>query len=516
MANGGVRAGVLAFPPASISAGWKTPVAVCFGAGLISALGFEPVALVPAFVGGTAVFLAMLRGVSWRHGAVLGLAYGIGQNLVSFAWLIDCIHDFGGFSWTATGIVYGFIAFEVALYLALFGALIAVLAKGPGAFLAVAPFLWCAAEWLRTGMFSWGWNLSGYVFADWPVALQLADLGGVYMLSWLVVLLSAGLAVSLEMPFRALAALGVVVVGVTGYGHYRLSQSEASPEPSLAIGMVQGNIAQARKWDPAYRDDILRTFFELTAELSGDVDLVVWPEAAIPLFLQKSPETRAAMAALSRRVGAPVLTGADTVRPGDDGGWRYFNSMLLLDGADALDRRYDKHHLIAFGEYLPLRAWLPDGVGKLTVGHEDVTPGPGPATLDWGKAVLGPLICFEVIFPGEVRALAAAGARVLVNATNDAWFGESIKPQHLAMSRVRAVENRLPLIRVANTGISAAYDAWGREVVRIAPNHRGTARAMVAPGPGGSPFAWFGPLWVVLCFLGPAVAVAARFREVAR
>ena len=506
----------MAFLPARAFTGWRARTAVCFGAGLISALGFEPFALVPAFVGATAVFLAMLRGVSWRHGAVLGLAYGVGQNLLSFAWLVDCIHFFGGFSWAATAIIYGFIAFEVALYLALFGALVPVLARRPGTFLAVAPLLWGATEWLRTVMFSWGWNLGGYVLADWPIALQLADLGGVYMLSWLVVLLSAGLAVCPEIPFRALAALGVVVLLVTGYGHHRLSQGAESREPALSIGLVQGNIPQARKWDPAYRDDILRTFFDLTAALSGDVDLVVWPEAAIPLFLQKSPETRAAMAALSRRVGAPVLTGADTLRSTEGGGWRYFNSMLLVDGGDAPDRRYDKHHLIAFGEYLPLRGWLPEGVQKLTVGSEDVTPGTGPATLDWAKAVLGPLICFEVIFPGEVRALAAAGARILINATNDAWFGESIKPQHLAMSRVRAVENRLPLIRVANTGISAAYDPWGRELVRIASNHRGTARAVVAPGPGGSPFAWFGPLWVVLCFLGPAVAAAGRLRRAGR
>lgn len=166
----------------------------------------------------------------------------------------------------------------------------------------------------------------------------------------------------------------------------------------------------------------------------------------------------------------------------------------------------NKHHLIAFGEYVPLRNLMPDFIQKLAFASGDLAPGPGPRTLPWDGAIIGPLICFESIFPGEVRELAASGAEILVNATNDDWFGEAVKPQHLAMSRVRAVENRLPLVRVANTGISAAYDAWGNELAVIDSGVRAGKLVSVAPGPGGSPFRWLGPPWIVLCFLGPFMA----------
>jgi apolipoprotein N-acyltransferase len=219
---------------------------------------------------------------------------------------------------------------------------------------------------------------------------------------------------------------------------------------------------------------------------------------------------------VSETIGSPILTGMPMVETTPDR-WKYYNSMVMLTQDRSLTRRYDKYHLVPFGEFIPFRSWMPGTFRKFTEGTEDFSRGLGPVPMAWDKGAIGPLICYEVIFPGEVRKLAAAGARWLVNITNDAWFGDAAKPQHLAMTRMRAIENRLPLIRAANTGISAVFDHMGREIGRLEPHWR---TALVAPVPAGlnnSHFrqygAWWSAAWIVLCALLVMAALLLRHRN---
>ncbi|MBF0424155.1 MAG: apolipoprotein N-acyltransferase, partial [Magnetococcales bacterium] len=355
-------------------------------------------------------------------------------------------------------------------------------------------------EWLRTWLFTgFPWNLAGYAWSPRETILQIADLGGVFLLTWLTVFVGAALAVPWRRPvpwlgsFLALGLAVTLLTGAHGYGVWRLDhlhQLMAAPGTTpLRVALVQGNIPQITKWVPENQDQTMKIYLDLTRTLVPPLDLVIWPETAVPFFLQLNTSYQERIGRISAKIGAPILTGVPTANPEQHNGqrtWRFFNSVVLMNETGTMDRRYDKHHLVPFGEFIPARWMVPRSIEKLTGGGDDFIPGPGPFPLPWEKGDLGILICYETIFPEEVRQLAEAGARWLINVTNDGWFGESAKPQHLAMARMRAVENRLPMFRVANTGISAAFDAMGREVVRIAPNQRDHIQVTILPGPTGS------------------------------
>ncbi len=247
------------------------------------------------------------------------------------------------------------------------------------------------------------------------------------------------------------------------------------------MGVVQPNVDQAVKWDTAYREETLARFDRLTGQLGSATDLVIWPEAATPFVFEREPVYQLQLIALANRAQAPILFGSPAIRFYPDRRPYLLNSAYLLSPDGQLLGRYDKHHLVPFGEYIPLKSSLLMFLDKLVEGIGDFEAGPGPTILTMtpkprssaaGMAgttprpvKFGVAICYEVIFPNLVRQFAANGAEFLVTVTNDAWFGPSSAPsQHFAMVVFRSVENHLAFARAANTGISGFIDPFGRIV----------------------------------------------------
>jgi apolipoprotein N-acyltransferase len=281
------------------------------------------------------------------------------------------------------------------------------------------------------------------------------------------------------------------------------------------VGVVQGNIDQAQKWDPEYRERTLATYFSLTEALAEKgLDLAVWPETAMPFAFQDPVPERALVEAFARQAAVPLLFGAPAYAEGPKGD-ESRNAVFLVDREGRASGRYDKMHLVPFGEYVPLGRYLPF-LSKLVQGVGDFTPGPGlrPLALSPAGPAVGPLVCFEVIFPALAAEHAAKGAQVLAVVTNDGWFGRTSGPyQHLAFAAWRAAETGLPLVRAANTGVSAVFDGRGKLLAATALGARDAFAATVevaAPRrtPQGWVRPWVGPLCLALAL--PAVFAMVR------
>ena len=361
----------------------------------------------------------------------------------------------------------------------------------------VFPCLWVTLELIRTYALSgMPWGLLGYSQYRQIEIIQIADHMGVYGVSFLIVLVNVALAEFLSwlMPyfrnFRParlpweLAAMAALLVTLSWqYGLVTLSETPFSdvPRSSITIGVVQPNVDQAVKWDTAYREETLARFDRLTEKLGRATDLVVWPEAATPFVFEREPVYQLQLMALANRAQAPILFGSPAVRFYPDRRPYLMNSAYLLAPDGQLLGRYDKHHLVPFGEYIPFKSSLLFFLDKLVEGIGDFEPGTGPtvltlppkpksATAGTAGTTLRPInfgvaICYEVIFPNLVRQFAANGAEFLVTVTNDAWFGPSAAAsQHFSMVVFRSVENHLAFARSANTGISGFIDPFGRIV----------------------------------------------------
>ena len=361
----------------------------------------------------------------------------------------------------------------------------------------VFPCLWVTLELIRTYALSgMPWGLLGYSQYRQIEIIQIADHMGVYGVSFLIVLVNVALAEFLSwlMPyfrnFRParlpweLAAMAALLVTLSWqYGLVTLSETPFSdiPRSSITVGVVQPNVDQAVKWDTAYREETLARFDRLTEKLGRATDLVVWPEAATPFVFEREPVYQLQLMALANRAQAPILFGSPALRFYPDRRPYLMNSAYLLAPDGQLLGRYDKHHLVPFGEYIPFKSSFLSFLDKLVEGIGDFEPGTGPtvltltpkpksATTGTAGTTLRPInfgvaICYEVIFPNLVRQFAANGAEFLVTVTNDAWFGPSAAAsQHFSMVVFRSVENHLAFARSANTGISGFIDPFGRIV----------------------------------------------------
>ncbi|MBF0455258.1 MAG: apolipoprotein N-acyltransferase [Magnetococcales bacterium] len=483
----------------------RIPAYLCVIAGMVSVRGLPPIQEELTMMVGFGTFFILLFGTTVRRGAWLGFLFGLGHFTLSFSWLVTSIHTHGGFPLPLALLALLIFSAVISLYSALFGALLPRIAPRAEILPLAAPALWVVTEWLRVRLFTgFAWNLTGYGWNGRDYLVQVADLGGIYLLSWLMLFPAAILAL-LWIHHKEIkrVALGcgsiLVVLGLANlYGYIRLDANTESANwaPPLKVALIQGNIPQEKKWDPRFKREGFSRYIDLSRSLSEPVDLVVWPETAVAFFLQGSPKAMEEISQLSQHLGAPLLTGGPMADKEQDGSWLFYNSAILLDESGNQDRRYNKHHLVPFGEYIPFREYMPDSITKVTEGTSDFTPGPGPVPLAWGQGAIGMLICYEVIFPHEVRQLATTGVRWLINITNDAWFGEAAKPQHLAMARMRTIENRLPLVRVANTGISAAFDQYGQELGRIEANQKGVLTVALPRGHGQSLFRRMGHIWI--------------------
>jgi apolipoprotein N-acyltransferase len=441
------------------------------------------VALIPLHVA--------LDGLSRRTQAFwLGWLAGIISSTGIMSWVVTAMNTYGKVPVVFSYGIMLLLTAYLGLYIALYSAGVVwfrMLMPRYGLF--AAPCLWVTLELLRTYLFSGlPWSLLGYSQYRQLDLIQIADHLGVYGVSFLIVLTNVALAelyLWLSPLFRGfrparlpweLVTTAAMLVGLSWAYSTSLIASEGSERPKavLQVGVVQPNIDQAVKWDQAYREETLRRYDRLTESFGYGTDLVVWPEAATPFIYEREPVYQLELVAMANRASAPLLFGSPAVRFDADRKPFLLNSAYLLSPDGQLLGRYDKQHLVPFGEYIPLKSSLLFFLEKLVEGIGDFQAGPGPTVLsfqlkgsDGGgparRVKLGVVICYEVIFPDLVRRMAMGGAEFLVTITNDAWFGDSSAPyQHFSMVVFRSVENHLAFARAANTGISGFIDPFGR------------------------------------------------------
>jgi apolipoprotein N-acyltransferase len=330
-------------------------------------------------------------------------------------------------------------------------------------------------EYLRgTLLTGFPWNLIGSVWAFHAPMMQGLALFGAYGLSLVTVCAAVAPAALADAGASTRTrwssfGLGIALVAVVWIGGaVRFVGAPLDTVPGVRLRLVQPDVAQSLKWQPELRAEIMQRLLSMSAQPSDGPrpTHIIWPETAVPVFLEHSPLDLAAIGKVTPPDGA-LITGAPRIRrTGDrENAVQLWNSIHVIDAQGRIRANYDKFHLVPFGEYMPLPAFL--GRLALAADRTDFSPGPGPVTLAIaGAPPASPLICYEAIFPAHVTAPWEDGAvrpQWLLNVTNDAWFGISSGPyQHLASARMRAVEEGIPLVRAANNGVSGVYDAYGR------------------------------------------------------
>jgi apolipoprotein N-acyltransferase len=457
------------------SAGWRRWL-LAFFAGIFSALGFAPFGFFPAFLVSYAVLVLLIDGAAqerhrFRAVAVTGWSFGFGQFLAGLYWV--------GYAFTVDASAHAwqipFVAVLLPGGLALFTAAacaVSILYWRAGAdrilfFAAVYSIF----EWLRGHVLTgFPWNLAAYVWGAAPGVMQSAAVVGAYGLTLLTLLLSASLAEFASRrtgAWRLPVGLASLFLLIWAGGEARLAFPDAGTVPGVRLRLVQPNVPQAEKYPLRYR---LRNWMRLVelskAPAANQPTHIIWPEAAPPFLLTASPGALEQVKALTLD-NRLLMTGVVRAQA-TDRGYRYLNSFFIFSHGAQLIGIYDKSHLVPFGEYLPLPQLLHAlGVNKLVEMPDGFAEGPGPQTFAIpGAPKAGPLICYEVIFPGAVVGTERPGW--IVNVTDDSWFGPSTGPyQHLLMSRMRAIEEGLPIARNANTGISAVIDPLGRVRARL-------------------------------------------------
>lgn len=491
------------------------PVAVVIGLGVLAALGQAPWSLwylaVPALAGvmWLVAGAAHPRAAFWR-----GWWAGAAQFAVALNWIVDpflVAPERDG--WMAPFALV-FMAGGLALFWGLAGWLAVAATRNTVARLWAFALAMLGFEALRGYLFTgFPWALTGHIWIGTPVD-QLAALGGALLLSAWALGLGAALATAGARALggrrwrgaAVLAAAGVALGLAWGWGVARLA--EPAPEaPGVPLRLVQGDVPQDQKWQPELIEGFFRRHLDLT-RLSSEVApaLVIWPESAVPFLLESAG---GALEAIGQAAGVPVVFGVDRRVRDAEGARHYYNALAVIDPQGEITAVYDKYHLVPFGEYMPLLGLFADRFGGLAArALSGYTPGPGPVVLDLGPAgrVL-PLICYEAVFARSLWT--AVRPDWILQITNDAWFGTRSGPyQHLAQARLRAIEAGLPLVRAANTGVSAVIDARGRIEASL---DLGVMGVLDAPLPGAraiTPYArvgdapWNVGLALALAWLG--------------
>ena len=430
------------------------------------------VALVP--------LLAALANLSARESFRIGFMAGLVHYLTLLYWVVPVMRTYGYLPWYLSVAILFLFAAVLALFPAVFSMALAAAGRTPVRCLIAVPLIWVALEYVRTFLFTgFPWALLGHALYLRQHLIQIADLFGAYGVTFLIALSNAAvftvlthvrrwqwrhLPVSKPLLFGAVGIFAVALLLTWIYGAWRIRAIDtlSTAAPKARVAVIQGNIDQAIKWNPAHQVAAITTHQRLSqAAKSENPDLIVWPESATPfyLFFDQRP-TEMVMAGIEK-AGIDFLVGSPSIaKQGEQ--VIYYNSAYLISPATKSVSQYDKTHLVPYGEYVPFESWFPF-LGKLVAQVGDFQPGKPGKTLSWNKDALGIQICYEVIFPGLSRKLVKNGATLLINITNDAWFGTTSGPyQHFSMTIFRAVENRRALARAANTGISGFIDPAGR------------------------------------------------------
>ena len=469
---------------------------------------------------GQAFLLAYVCGVLWFAGTCY--------------WIFGTMRQFGGMSTPLALLALFLFCLYLGLYLGLFGLLLGLMA-GPGRdyrrALVAAPFLWVATELARTRITGFPWNLLGTAQVDNVPLCRIATWTGVYGISAEIVLVNVAVAAAFLVPRQKRAALLVAALAAAA-----VLQSGQLVEPPPAVGnrealLVQQNIPIAVRWSPDYFDRTLNDLTSLTLKSVADSaaqastgqapsgqssttkpDLIIWPESPAP-FYTSDPRFRTAISEMARRAGTWVVTGSIGTAPATKSGAHelIFNSAVIVSPTGEWTGRYDKVHLVPFGEYLPFPS-LFSFAGGLSKEVGEFEPGGSRVPLDATDEKLGVFICYESVFPDDVRQFASQGAQVFVNISNDGWYGDSgAWSQHVNQTRMRAVENERWVLSAANTGLTGSIDPYGRMVVRAPRKDRTTLVAPYALSYVTTFYSRHGDWFAMLCAIISLGALVERF-----
>lgn len=465
--------------------------------GGISAFGMAPYYFVPFLALGLSVLLyAINSALKARLAGLYGGAFGFGFGVMSMGWLANALMiDAGAFAWAiplcwlGMGILFGIFYALPALLSGLYPA-------GIRRFFAFAGWF-VVFEWIRSWIFTgFPWNLIGSVWGWNLPILQSAGVWGIYGLSFVTVLtLSVGAFWPKKKPIIVAICLLVVLWGC---GIWRLYDATDDKVWGVKLRLVQPNISQTLKWNPEVADENYSKLLRLSRHKNDDITHVIWPEAAVPFLPDVDEAERMRMMGAVRQ-GGTLITGA--LRGANKAKRQLANSIFILNDLADIIGYYDKSHLVPFGEYVPFRDILP--LDKVVPIGGDLLAGQGVKTLPIPKAPpAGFLVCYEVIFSGRVIEQGRRPAW-LINVSNDAWYGLSAGPyQHFDMAKLRAIEEGLPVVRVANNGISAVIDGYGRVLDSLDLGQEGVLDSALPKALSAPVYAKTGPWPILILALG--------------
>ncbi len=421
-------------------------------------------ALVPLFFS--------IEGKGLYRSFILGFLTGVFSFLGILYWIIVAVHTYGNVPLVPSAFILLLLVVYLSLYFGAFACLTRFVQIRTGLrTLLFTPVLWVALEYLRSFL------LTGFPWADLGYSqyrnlpfIQMADITGPYGPSFVILLVNAALFGVLHsrskktFPFKEATITVVILLGSLIYGYLRMEATgrHMIQNPPLKIGLVQGNIDQSVKWDESFQKETLQIYERLSFKVAEQKpDLIIWPETATPFFFQDATEYRPLILDIPKKTHAFLLFGTPSYKIQKEK-VNHYNSAYLASPSGEWVGKYDKIHLVPFGEYIPMQDLL-FFIGSLGEGIGDFKSGKEIFNFSLPHGKFGVLICFEIIFPDLSRRFVKKGANFLVTLTNDAWFGRTSAPyQHFSMAAFRAVENRVFVARAANTGITGFIDPRGK------------------------------------------------------
>ncbi|MGE0665396.1 MAG: apolipoprotein N-acyltransferase [Sphingomonadales bacterium] len=502
---------------------------LAFLLGVLATAAFAPLYAVPVLLISFPGLILLLEATPTKKGAFgVGWFFGFGHFVTGFYWVANALAIAGAPPAAAIALPLG-----MALYSGLAGVIYRVAGRRIRSRVLLFALCWALAEWLRGHVITgFPWNLAAYAWAFSDAFSQFASVVGAYGMTLATAAVAASPVVLVGAQgwavWRGPAAGAACVAALFTFGAVRLAVADAEPAARPMVRAVQPDIAQDEKWLPG---NFHRNFTDhlMLSEGPGNdaVDLFAWSEAAVPYQLDMVEDARRRIAQVGRP-GAVVVTGFPRVEQQPDGLLRYYNSMIFIGEGGRTLALFDKAHLVPFGEYVPLKGVFRaldavfEALGlsmrfqKVVEGGGDFMPGPGPRVIRLpGLPPVSPLICYEVIFPGAVTP---EGERPgwLLNITNDAWYGEWAGPlQHLAIARFRSIEEGLPMLRAAGTGISAIIDAHGRVNAELGIGKRGIVDGRLPAAIAPTLYARFGDavFWAMMLAVLGILVLGTRQRN---
>ena len=417
------------------------------------------------------------RSTSPRQAALLGLISGLAYYPLLLYWITIVLGRYGNLPLWLSIPALLLLSLYMSFYLAGFAALSCHLQRRYS-LIWIAPTIWVALDFLRGWLFTgFPWFDLAYTQFQTPLLIQIADITGHHGVSFMIVMVNTLIFHAFGnyrkrqtsksgSDFASRTAI-LLVLTILSYNliKFNLVEKQLAASETFGVAVIQGNINQDQKWLPKFQHQTLGKYLELSSQIieRQKPALIVWPETALPFYLSESGLLKDITSLAASRQGLTVMTGAPhREKSRDTAATKYFNSAFFVDANGLRAERYDKQHLVPFGEYVPLKKLLPF-LAPLVETVADFTPGTTKQPVPCQNIRVGVLICFESIFPTLARQQTKAGSGLLVNLTNDAWYGRSSAPwQHLSMAVFRAVENRRSLARAANTGVSGFIDPLGR------------------------------------------------------